>query len=112
MKLNTKFKILDIGHSGFNLDYAISTLEVEVSNAVHGNQIKAIKVIHGHGNGALKAGVRDWCESQQGRFQAIIKGEDYDIFDPETVAMRTECYSPYDPDLGRKNGAVTYIWLW
>ncbi|MEE8335290.1 MAG: Smr/MutS family protein [Candidatus Neomarinimicrobiota bacterium] len=112
MKLNTKFKILDIGHRGFSLDYAISTLEVEVSNAVHGNKIKAIKVIHGHGRGALKAGVRDWCESQKGRFQAIIKGEDYDIFHSETVAMRTECNSPYDPDLGRKNGAVTYIWLW
>jgi len=112
MKQYTKFKILDIGHRGYALDSAISNLEVEVSNAVHGNQIKAIKIIHGHGGGALKAAVRDWCESQKGRFQAVIKGEDYDIFDHESAAMRADCNRPYDSDLGRKNGAVTYIWLW
>ena len=38
--------------------------------------------------------------------------EDYDVFDPLTAAMRADSGSPTDPDLGRKNSAITYIWLW
>jgi hypothetical protein len=26
--------------------------------------------------------------------------------------MRAECGSPYDPDLGKKNSAITYVWFW
>jgi Smr domain. len=83
-----------------------------VSDCVFGGKTRAIKVIHGHGTGALKRGVREWCEDQTGRFQAVIIGENYDLFDPESAGMRADCGSPRDPDLGRRNGAVTYIWLW
>ena len=41
-----------------------------------------------------------------------IFGENYDIFNKETSAMRADCDNPYDLDLGRKNRAVTYLWLW
>lgn len=110
--MSTRFQIIDIGHRGFSIDRAISELETSVSDLIFGGKVRAIKVIHGHGTGALKRGVREWCDNQAGRFQAVIFGEQYDLFDPDSAGMRADCGSPYDPDLGKGNGAVTYIWLW
>ncbi len=110
--MSAQFQIIDIGHRGFSLDRALSELETGVSDCIFSGQTRAIKVIHGHGTGALKRCVREWCDSQTGRFQAVIHGENYDLFDPQSAGMRADCGSPYDPDLGRRNGAVTYIWLW
>ena len=110
--MSSGFHIIDIVHRGFSLDRAVSELETTVSNLVFGGKVRAIKVIHGHGTGALKQGVREWCEDQAGRFQAVIYGENYDLFDPDSASMRADCGSPYDPDLGKSNGAITYIWLW
>ncbi len=110
--MNLSFHIIDIGHRGFSLDQALSELETTVSNCIFDGRTRAIKIIHGHGTGALKQGVRDWCESQAGRFQAVIFGENYDLFDPDSAGMRTDCGSPRDHDLGNKNGAITFIWLW
>ncbi|MDB9722346.1 MAG: Smr/MutS family protein [Fidelibacterota bacterium] len=110
--MSTRFKIIDIGHKGFSLDRALSELEVAVSESLYKGDARVIKIIHGHGSGALKKSVRDWCQAQEGRFQAIIYGEDYDLFNHASANMRAECGSPYDPDLGRKNSAITYIWFW
>ena len=104
-------KTIDIGHRNLWLDEAISELEVEVSNALFEGNVQAVKVIHGHGSGRLRRAVREWCHGQKGRFQAIINGEDYDMFHPESVAMRAECGLPNDPDFGKRNRAVTYIWF-
>ena len=104
-------KTLDIGHRNLSLDSALSLLEVEVSNAMFSGNVQALKVIHGHGSGALRNAVRDWCRDQHGRFKAMITGEDYDMFHPESAAMRSECGLPRDPDFGRRNRAVTYIWF-
>jgi hypothetical protein len=105
-------KVIDIGHRGYALDQAISVLETMVSTTLFEGRKRVIKIIHGHGKGALKKSVRDWCNDQQGRFRAIILGEDYDLFHPESAAMRAECRISNDPDLGRRNSAVTYLWLW
>lgn len=104
-------KILDIGHKNLFLDEAISFLETEVSDAMYSGDIQAMKIIHGHGSGALRRAVRDWCNDQHGRFKAIILGEDYDMFHPDSVDMRSECGLPYDPDFGKRNNAITYIWF-
>jgi hypothetical protein len=104
-------KTIDIGHRNFHLDEAISVLEVEVSNALFSGNIQAMKIIHGHGSGRLRRAVRNWCIGQTGRFKAIITGEDYDMFHPESAAMRAECGLPYDNDYGKRNSAVTYIWF-
>jgi hypothetical protein len=87
-------------------------METSVSDCIFNGKTRAIKIIHGHGTGALKRGVREWCEDQSGRFQAVIFGEDYALFHEDSAAMRADCGSPYDPDLGRQNSAITYIWLW
>ena len=110
--MSKPFEIIDIGHKGFTIDEALSELEAKVSECVFQGKIRSIKIIHGHGSGALQRGVRDWCKSYDGRFQGVIYGEDYDLFNHDSANMRAECGSPYDPDLGRKNSAITYIWFW
>ena len=40
-----KLKIIDIGHSNYNLEQAISLLETTVSQSVFEGRIKAIKVL-------------------------------------------------------------------
>jgi len=104
-------KTIDIGHKNFSLDKAMSVLETEVSGLIFQGKAKAIKIIHGHGTGVLKNAVRDWCKDQQGRFKAIIFGENYDMFDKKSMDMRSDCELPDDKDFGRRNSAITYIWL-
>ena len=104
-------KILDIGHSGNYPDEAMTVLETTVSQCCFENKTKAIKVITGHGSGKLRQIVREWCNDQEGRFKEVIYGEDYDMFNKKAVNMRSECNQPHDLDFGRKNSAVTYIWL-
>jgi hypothetical protein len=112
VKMSKRFKIIDIGHKGFSLDRALTELELEVSDSLYKDKVRAIKVIHGHGTGTLQKSVREWCQNQEGRFQAVINGEDYDLFDQDSANMRADCGSPYDFDLGKKNSAITYIWFW
>ena len=103
--------IIDIGHNNFSLDKAMAVLESEVSNQIFQGGSKAIKIIHGHGSGALKDAVREWCAEQKGRFKAVIFGENYDMFDKDSMDMRSDCGLPNDKDFGRRNSAITYIWL-
>ncbi|MBC8323568.1 MAG: Smr/MutS family protein [Candidatus Marinimicrobia bacterium] len=105
-------KTIDIGHQNYGLDRALSVLETEVSTAMHGGEVRAIKIIHGHGDGTLRNAVRSWCVEQEGRFRAFIPGEDYDMFHQDSVDMRSVCGTPKDPHFGIKNRSVTYIWLW
>ena len=70
--MSERFKIMDIGHRGLPLDDALTELETAVSACIFHGRVRAIKVIHGHGSGTLKRGVREWCKNQTGRFQAVI----------------------------------------
>ena len=105
-------KTLDIGHKKSSLDSAIGVLETETSRYQFEGSARCIKIIHGHGRGKLREAVRAWCCEQEGRFRAVVFGEDYDIFHKDTSEMRSDCGNPSDLDLGRKNRAVTYLWLW
>jgi len=110
--MSEEFKIIDIGHQGYSIDQAITELEIAISDSIFSKKTRVVKVIHGHGTGALKKGVRDWCDDHEGRFQGVVYGEEYSLFNPAAANMRADCGSPSDPDLERKNGAITYIWLW
>ncbi|MBT3216751.1 MAG: Smr/MutS family protein [Candidatus Marinimicrobia bacterium] len=105
-------KIVDIGHNNYSLDNAMVELETAVSLAMHGGTIRVIKVIHGVGSGAIRGAVRVWCSEQSGRFKAVIYGEDYGIFHPESMDMRTECGIRSHVDYGTKNRGMTFIWLY
>lgn len=107
-----KLKIIDIGHSNHSLEHALSLLETTVSQSAFEGRIRAIKIITGHGSGKLRSAVRGWCKDQEGRFQAVIHGEDYSMFNQDAADMRADCDLKQDPDFGRGNRAVTYIWLW
>ncbi len=109
---NQKMKIVDVGHSGMSPDTAISFLETVVSQSAFEGRIRALKIITGHGSGKLRDAVREWCKEQDGRFQAVIHGEDYDVFNRNAADMRADCNLISDVDFGRGNRAVTYIWLW
>ena len=109
--MQSRLKIIDIGHQGHSLDKAITELEFAINDCLANEYYRAIKVIHGHGTGALKKEVRNWCKYNEGRFQSIIYGENYDLFDKNSAEMRADCGSPLDHDLGRHNSAITYIWL-
>ena len=104
-------KVIDIGHSNYSVDKAISVLETEVSSTMCSNKIRSIKIIHGHGSGILRKVVRRWCQEQEGRFRDVILGEEYDLFHQNSIAMRQDSGLPNDRDFGRRNRAVTYLWL-
>ena len=104
-------KTIDIGHGNLSVDIALSVLESEVSNAMFHGEIRSIKIVHGHGSGTLRSAVRQWCNEQSGRFREVIPGEKHDLFHQKSVEMRQGCGFPKDRDFGRKNRAVTYIWL-
>tara|TARA_Y100001970_G_C13865544_1_gene666345 strand:- start:410 stop:745 length:336 start_codon:yes stop_codon:yes gene_type:complete len=110
--IKNKLKIIDIGHSNFNLDKAMIALETEISQIIFNQKYKAVKVITGHGSGILKKKVKQWCISQEGRFKAIIFGEEYNLFNKKASDMRLECGIKNDLDFGRNNTAVFYIWFW
>ena len=111
--MNTqKLKIIDIGHSNYSLEGALSLLETTISQSAFEGRIRVIKIITGHGSGKLRGVVREWCNDQEGRFQAVIHGEDYTMFNRDAADMRADCNLKSDRDFGRGNRAVTYIWLW
>ena len=104
-------KTIDIGHGNLSVDIALSVLESEVSNAMFHDEIRSIKIVHGHGSGTLRSAVHQWCNEQSGRFREVIPGEKHDLFHQKSIEMRQDCGFPKDRDFGRKNRAVTYIWL-
>ena len=57
--MSTRFKIIDIGHKGFSLDRAITELEIKVSECIHKGDVRVVKIIHGHGTGALRNSGKD-----------------------------------------------------
>ena len=109
---NRKLKIVDIGHSRFDLETAGSILETTISQTLYEGETRVIKIITGHGSGRLRSYVREWCKEQEGRFQAVIFGEDYHMFNKYASDMRADGNIKNDLDFGRGNSAITYIWLW
>ena len=109
---NGKIKTIDIGHKNLNLEDAQLLLETTISQIAYEGNIKVVKIITGHGSGALRSSVRKWLQDQEGRFQGVIYGEDYNMFNTLASDMRSECFVREDYDFGRNNSAITLVWLW
>ena len=109
---NEKIKILDIGHKNLQLESAQLLLETTISQIAYEGNIKVVKIITGHGSGVLRGSVRKWLQEQEGRFQAVIYGEDYNMFNKDASDMRFDCGIKNDLDFGRNNTGVFFIWFW
>ena len=101
---------LDIGHKSLNALDALLSLETAISNAKNNNLV-ALKVIHGSGSGTIRKAVRTWGQEQEGRFKAVINGEDYNMFNKNAVMMRSELVNKKDKDFNRRNSGITIFWL-
>ena len=103
-------KTVDIAHAGQSSSEAIVLLEVAISTAKE-EGVVAVKVIHGLGSGSIADKVRAWAKEQEGRFKAVIPGEDYNAFNKDAVNMRSELFNKQDRDFNSRNPGVTIIWL-
>ena len=59
-----KLKVIDIGHTNLSIDTAMLDLETKISQLSFEGEYKVVKVIFGHGSGALKHTIKDWCKEQ------------------------------------------------
>ena len=103
-------KTVDIAHAGQSSSEAIILLEVATSTAKEEGAV-AVKIIHGLGSGSIVEKVRSWAKEQEGRFKAVIPGENYNAFNKDAVDMRSELSNKQDRDFNNRNSGVTIFWL-
>ena len=103
-------KTVDIAHAGQSSSEAIVLLEVAISTAKEEGAV-AVKIIHGLGSGSIVEKVRLWAKEQEGRFKAVIPGENYNAFNKDAVDMRSELSNKQDRDFNNRNSGVTIFWL-
>ena len=103
-------KTVDIAHAGQSSSEASILLEVAISTAKEEGAV-AVKIIHGLGSGSIVEKVRSWAKEQEGRFKAVIPGENYNAFNKDAVDMRSELSNKQDRDFNNRNSGVTIFWL-
>ena len=103
-------KTVDIAHAGQSSSEAIILLEVAISTAKEEGAV-AVKIVHGLGSGSIVEIVRSWAKEQEGRFKAVIPGENYNAFNKDAVDMRSELSNKQDRDFNNRNSGVTIFWL-
>ncbi len=115
MSERVTIRTVDIGHPPMRADEAEFLLDETLRVSAAPGGPRAIKVIHGHGTadrpGVLREVVRNWAYRRGTALQAVIPGEEYDLFHPETQQLRAACGSAPDPDLGAANPGITIIWF-
>ena len=90
-------------------------LSESISKAKTNQKIVAVKIIYGHGSGALKRAVRDFLLEERGRFRTIVFGENYTMFSEDAVQIYNTIKesSPgfQDRDFRNGNSGMTIILL-
>ena len=104
-------KKVDIAHAGQSSEEALILLETAISTAKNEHNVVAVKVVHGLGSGRVAEKVRAWAKEQEGRFKAVIPGENYDTFNKSAVDMRSELSNKEDRDFNNRNPGITIFWL-
>ena len=104
-----KLKVIDIGHSNLSIDKAMLDLETKISQLNFEGDYKVVKVILGMGQ--RQKHNKRLVKEQEGRFKAIIYGEDYNVFNKVAVDMRSECKLRNDHDFGRRIWYFIYLVL-
>lgn len=72
--------------------------------------IHLLKIVHGR-SGTTKEVVRNWCFRNRKKFEAIINGEDFGVFDPTTQRLRHIVGTFPDVDLEQANDGMVVVWL-
>ena len=103
-------KTVDIAHAGQSSSEALVLLEVAISTAKE-EGVVAVKIVHGLGSGSIAEKVRSWAKDQEGRFRAVIPGEEYNAFNKDAVSMRSELSKKRDRDFNGRNSGITIFWL-
>lgn len=108
-------RTVDLGHPPRPPAKVEAELTDLLSEIRGSKNLRALKIVHGYGShgrgGATRETVRDWVYRFRRHFRAVINGEDYNIFDDETQAMRNECGQLDDPDLSQSNPGITVLWI-
>lgn len=106
---------IDLAHPARSPAHVEDDLEAVFVQVRNASQHRAIKVIHGYGShgrgGSTRETVRDWTYRVRRRLRAVIYGENYNIFDDDTQALRDECGQIGDPDLNAANPGITILWV-
>ena len=68
-----KLKVIDIGHTNLSIDTAMLDLETKISQLNFEGDYKVVKVIFGHGSGALKQTIKGWIKAIQNISQDLLE---------------------------------------
>ncbi|MCA9732961.1 MAG: hypothetical protein H6696_00655 [Deferribacteres bacterium] len=106
---------IDVAHPPMHPDAVEHTLFDGWKLVRNHKQYRVLKVVHGYGSsgrgGSTKETVLNWVFQNRNRFENIIPGENFDLFDADTLEMIAECGTVDDGDLGRSNLGITLIWV-
>ena len=104
---------LELGHPP--LSDAMEMLKCSITIACK-RKSKAVMVIHGYGSsgkgGIIRTKSRSWLEEQlkKGIIKAVIKGEDYGMFDENSRNIHA-VKNAYDAYYGKENHGITIVVL-
>ncbi len=89
------FQTIDIAHPPLASNAAEKALDDELNNVRSKQNLRVLKIIHGHGTNehpaVLKQVVLNWAYRNRMHLLAVIPGEDYNILDAKTQEMRKQC---------------------
>jgi hypothetical protein len=106
---------IDVAHPPRRPDVAEQDVLDGLAHVRGSDTVRVLKIIHGYGSsgkgGSTKDLVRNTLFRQRGRFLAVIDGERYGVFDPDTAAMRVEVGRFPDQDLDTANQGITVVWV-
>jgi len=110
-----RVRVLDVAHPPLRPDAVEDLLMREWGIVRNSAQWRVIKVIHGYGSsgrgGSTRDTVRNWSSRMRGKILAVIAGEDYSMFHPESQAMRRAVGAVDDSELDAGNKGITYLWV-
>ena len=77
--------------------------------------LRILKIIHGYGKsgkgGGTKEVVRNWLFQNRARFNRVIDGENYSLYDVSTQELRKQVGEYADSDVGATNPGITVVWV-
>jgi len=108
-------EIIDVAHPPRRPDAVEEEILDALARVRHSASSRVLKIIHGYGSsgkgGSTKDLVRNALFRQRSRCRAVIEGERYGLFDPDTLALRAEVGQFPDQDLDVANPGITVVWV-